>query len=234
MMRDATFPESPAQRSWTSGLTSIAQLRARRLLSVRSAKPAVRRRVLGLSLAEAVVSLRPRRCYKLPPPAVRVIFGDDPAATLPTIDPLHAADLTAGLLSGLKMAVIYRAKGHAAAQALLAGIVPRRAFLGLPPGDPRIARVRALACHIQSISRICIGSHYCLFQALITCAVLRSIGIPAEVVIGYELMALRRSLTPVHAWVALGSEPVDETPAIKDDYFEIARYPRKASSSVTA
>jgi Transglutaminase-like superfamily len=94
-----------------------------------------------------------------------------------------------------------------------------------------VGELRVLAYRVDRIIRLMFGRQRCLFHATAICAALRVCVDDAQVVFGHESAQLRGSPSPVHAWVAVGDQPINVLPGIENAYFEIARLPALSSGA---
>ncbi|WP_028776449.1 lasso peptide biosynthesis protein [Shimazuella kribbensis] len=62
------------------------------------------------------------------------------------------------------------------------------------------------------------GEALCLERAIIICSVLRSFGLPANVVLGKKLSFSMTERYPFHAWVELEGSPVDDHIGVLSQY----------------
>lgn len=154
---------------------------------------------------------------RLPSEAVTRIFGGDAAASPEA--PLHLGlrRWLACLFTAVRAAAASRHGFQSAGRLLTAVDAGQR--------HASLEQVRDLATRIDWFTALCFGRRQCLFHSMAVCAGLRRLGFDAQVVFGYEYVELRGSPSPVHAWIALGDEPVNAPPSVTSFYFEIARHP---------
>jgi hypothetical protein len=100
-----------------------------------------------------------------------------------------------------------------------------RAELTSQPVEVRLFLAREMAWRVRGPIRMLYGQRLCLFEALAATAALRTLGLPAQVVVAYAT-GFGSANTPVHAWADLYGHPVSDSPYVWQRYTEIARYPK--------
>ena len=92
------------------------------------------------------------------------------------------------------------------------------------PEDARLFLAREVAWQARGLVRTLYGRRLCLFESLTATAAIRTLGLPAQTVIGYAT-GFGAAATPVHAWSAVGDVPVSDDQYVWQRYTEITRYP---------
>lgn len=100
---------------------------------------------------------------------------------------------------------------------------PRAAGCSAVTGtDSWIDTVEATASTLRRVTRCTFGAKACLFESMMVCGGMRTLGYNACVVVGYETVTSVRG-SPVHAWVEVDGYAVSE-PHVTKLYREIKRY----------
>ncbi|MBE9914424.1 lasso peptide biosynthesis B2 protein [Paenibacillus donghaensis] len=114
-----------------------------------------------------------------------------------------------------------------------------RSILGILHDIPPIKRIyfenttqsflfaRDICVFVQMIINFNNPKAICLERSSVICTALRSMGLPAQVVIGRKASANSASDYNFHAWVELDSIPVNDHYANKTCFIEIERFPHK-------
>lgn len=155
--------------------------------------------------------------------------GDEPISPAAWV---KNAELVRALVAYLRAGRAFRRGGLPAA---LAAVPPEPAHR---PARAEVSRTvvfcaRSAGWRLLGLARTIAGRHLCLHESLGLCAGLRSLGFPAQVVIGYPVIELPDGKDELHAWTALDAEPINGASiAGPTNYVELVRLPRAADSSL--
>lgn len=84
---------------------------------------------------------------------------------------------------------------------------------------------------VRALARTFGGHQLCLADSIGACAALRSLGFSVTVVIGYPVLERGDGVEELHAWPAIGSEPVTDRRSANPAHFvEVLRFPDVAKS----
>lgn len=149
-----------------------------------------------------------------------------------TVPPLPARARVLAAVAGLWACRRYRRHGFAHAARHLASTPLRpTSVLVQDGGAVDTFLVRELCRQVRGVIRTFYGLRKCLFESVGIAAALRRCGVPAQVVVGYEVAAASQD-SPVHAWVSVGEVPVSDDVAVRHRFGEIARYPQAGEGVV--
>jgi hypothetical protein len=141
--------------------------------------------------------------------------------------PIPVGVVIAAIFTALRTAFVYRRDGFEAAAHRLSRtpvLRRRRSWLEEPVEAMEPFLARQLSRQVRGAIRTASGMRRCLFESVGIAAGLRRCGLPAQVVVGYEIAGASQD-TPVHAWVALGATPVSDDVSVAHRFGEVVRYP---------
>ncbi len=115
----------------------------------------------------------------------------------------------------------------------------RPALLELGEVNPRMSRrggtdktavfwARDANWRIRALARIFGGHQLCLADSIGACAALRSLGFDVTVAIGYPVLERGDGVEELHAWPAIGAEPVTDRRSANPAHFvQVLQFPEE-------
>lgn len=146
--------------------------------------------------------------------------------------PMPLGVIMTSVAAAMCMSFVYRRDGFEAAVQRLSRkpvLWRRRSWLPEPVEAMEPFLARQLSRQVRGAIRTAYGMRRCLFESVGIAAGLRRCGLPAQVVVGYEIASASQD-TPVHAWVAIGATPVSDDVSVVHRFGEIVRYPEDVGS----
>lgn len=180
-------------------------------------------------LAELRHAVRTRRRNEQ---AVRsIVLGDrEPHPELS----VRSAELPAAVRDYLRFGRAFTSGGLPRVLAALPGPNVRKRARG-GSGPATVFWARDAAWRAQGLARSLAGRHLCLHEAIGVCAALRGLGFAVDIVIGYPTVESEHTEGELHAWPAIGDEPVIErSSGFEASHVELIRYPEPAGVVTSA